>query len=131
MAINLSINKVYTFSTQSPAILGATIKNAKLLYSCGFEYAMKVENVAVKYAAVYPSLPAGTPQNPAGVVFYRFKAENGDEIFIAEPWIVDGSVVQVDYIDFVISVVNSTPDEKAKIIAALNLIGATYTTQQS
>lgn len=126
MPLNLQINSTYTFSTLAPAILGAVIKNAKLEMSCGFETAMKFENVVVKYQQVYPALPPGAPITPVDVIFYRFITESGERILIAEPWIDSNSVVGVVHLNFTINIVNATNADKNNIRLALAHLGVNF-----
>lgn len=126
MALNLEINNHYTFDTYAPAILGATIKNAKLEFSCNYEFAMKIENVDIKYRQIYPVLPSGNPESPVGVIFHRFVTESGEKIFIADPWIVGATLNTVSYISFTVNVVDATLEDKENVRKALAHLGVSF-----
>lgn len=126
MPLNLQINSVYTFNNYAPGILGASLKNARLLFSCNFETAMKYEDVGVQYRQIYPELPPGAPVSPSGVVFHMFKTESGQNKLIAEPWIVSASIVSVTNLNFTVTVVNATIQDKANVRSALAHLGVNF-----
>ncbi len=125
--MSLQINNNYTFNTLAPAILGAIVKNAKLIQSCSFESAMKEENVAVKYEQIYPALPEGTPRSPKGVIFHRFITESGEKVFFAEPWIDNETLVVVTSLNFNVTVVNATSQDRENVRRALAHLNVNFT----
>lgn len=127
MSLNLSIGSTYTFNTLAPAILGAVIKNAVLEMSCSFAAAMKFENVKLKYQQCLPALPDGTPTDPSGVVWYRFQSESGEFIFLAEPMIDAVSLDVQTNLNFTVSVINATLQQKQNVRVALAHLGVDFT----
>lgn len=127
MPLNLEINEVYTFQTHAPAILGAVIRNARLVFKCNYETAMSFENVEAKYRAIYPVLPQGVPYSPAKEIFYRFRTESGEQIFVADPWIVGSSLITVTSVGFTVHVVNATLQSKQDVRRAMTHLGLDFT----
>ena len=128
MSLNLQVNSVYTFNTRAPGILGAVIKNARLLMTASFEVASKFENVKIKYEQVLPVVqPFGAPSSPINVLFHQFLTESGEKIFVAEPWIDNTSLEVVTNLNFSVNVVNATLSEKNAVRQALLNIGVSFT----
>ncbi len=127
MPNSLQIGSVYTFNTHAPAILGAVIKNAKLIMSCDLETAMKLKDVATQYEQIFPALPNGAPSNANSVVFHYFLTESGQKIFIADPWIVSASLVNVVNLNFSIDIVNASSEQREQIRLALVHLGVNFT----
>lgn len=122
---NLNISQVYTFNTNAPSVLGATIKNAKLIGIVDYNSALKLDNVLLKFRQIYPLLPAGTLDNPEACVFYVFRTESGAEIVLADQWIDDTTVTLVEGVNFTITLTNASNSDISRIRDALNALGYT------
>lgn len=122
---NFQMNKVYSFNTLAPAILGASIRNAKLISIMDYNTALSYDNVDLKFRTVYPALPIGTPDTPESSVYYRFKSESGENIVIADIWIDEASVEIIEHIRFQATFEQSSLSDMTRVRNALNALGIT------
>ena len=120
-----SIGKVYTFNTLSPAFLSNTVERVKLMSIMDAESARTFEPIDQKYAQVYSSLPPGSPKKPSDVTWYLFKAQNGSNVVLADPWIDSTSIEEIKLIDINVSVVRASLSDVDKIRIALSAAGIT------
>lgn len=93
MALNLLTT--YTFETRAPAILGAKIKNAKLVSIIDYHSAVKTYNINNQHANIYRHLPAGTIRNPEKYIYYVFETINNERKCFADVWINMDSVQEM------------------------------------
>lgn len=128
---NFELNKTYSFNTQAPSILGASIDNAMLLATFGYETAKSYENIDLKYRNIYPLLPIGTPDSPESAIYYLFKSQSGEHIVIANLWIQESTITVVDNITFQVTFNNVGLNDITIVRDALNSLGYTqYTIKQ-
>lgn len=116
------IGKVYTFNTKAPAILGATIVNAKLTSIIDYETAKAFDNIDLKFRTIYPLLPINTVDDPTLSIYYKFKSESGETIILADHWIDFTTVVIVENISFKITITNASIADITKVRNALNAL---------
>ena len=121
--LNLRIGKVYTFSTLAPAILGAVIKNAKLISIVDYSSALKYDNIVTKYRTIYPVLPNGTPDSPEDCEYYIFKTESGDSVVFANQWIDENTVELIQHVGIKVNISNGSLTDVNRIRDALNALG--------
>lgn len=119
------IGKSYTFLTNAPSVLGAEIKNAKLLGLFDYSTAITYENINLKFRTIYPLLPAGTPDDPASCIYYRFLSESGEKIIIADQWIIESSIEVVEHISFKVVFENTSLQDISRVRDAVNALGFT------
>jgi hypothetical protein len=117
------LNKIYSFSTTAPALLGTIVKNAKLNGIMDYETARKYDEIDVKYRNVYPLLPVGTPDQVRTSIFYKFKAENGSTIVLADQWINMTSVELIESINIRVTVTDISVVDISRIRDALLALG--------
>lgn len=125
MSLNLATGSVYTFNTLAPGILQATVKNAKLKGILDYEIALKYDNVDTKFRQIYPVLPPGTVDNPESCTYYLFTAESGEKIVLADQWIDEGTVVNVEGINFQFTFMNKSLADMNKVRDLVNAAGIT------
>ena len=126
-----SLNKVYTFNTRAPGILGASIKNAKLISIMDYSTALTYDNIDLRFRTVYPALPNGTPDTPEACVYYRFKTESGENIIIADQWIDELSIEVIEHIRFQVTFEDSSIQDISRVRDSLNALGySNYTIKQ-
>lgn len=119
------MGKMYTFNTKAPAILGAIIKNAKLVAMLDYTSALVYENVELKYRSVFPLLDFGTPDLPEASIYYRFQMPSGEKIIIADVWIQNETVEVVGHINFQVMFAEAALSDMTKVRDALNVMGYT------
>lgn len=123
MAYAFQLNKTYTFSTTAPALLGTMVKNAKLTSIMDYESARKYDEIDLKYRNIYPLLPVGTPDQVRSCVFYKFKAENGSTVVLADQWINESSVELIEAINIRINVTDISIEDITRIRDTLLSLG--------
>lgn len=126
----MQIGKTYTFNTVAPAILGAIVKNAKLISILDYTTALALDNIDIKYKSIFPLLPSGTPPDPASSIFYRFISESGEKIILADVWISESTIVVVDFINIQVNIMNAALTDITVIKDALNALGYTFNIKQ-
>lgn len=117
------IKKVYTFNTLAPAILGAQIKNARLLGMLDYDGASAYDNIALKFRQIYPVLPNGTPNEPTACIYYWFQGESGDKIILADAWIDMTTVEVVEHINIQVNFTDAKLADMPRIRDAMNALG--------
>ncbi len=125
MTLDLRIGKVYTFNTLAPALLGISIKNAKLIGIVDYNTALTYDSVNLRYRAIYPLLPAGTPDQPEACIYYRFQSESGEKIVLADQWIDSTTVEVIEHITIQATFTNVSVSDISRIRDALNALGYT------
>jgi len=119
----LVIGNVYTFNTLSPSILGVSFINVKLIGIMDYTSALQIENVNVKYRAIYPTLPSGTINDPSVNLYYHFQTQSGEKILLAEQWVDLPTVVLITTVDFKITLTTATVQDMNTIRDVLNGMG--------
>lgn len=122
---NFQIDKVYTFNTNSPALLGAQITRATLKGIIDYNIACTFINVDLEHRKIYPTLPLGTVNDPKKFTYLLFKTESGETNVYAYEWIDDSSIVIVDTTTIVVTIPGVSNQDANRIRDALNLIGLT------
>lgn len=131
MTVEFETNKVYSFNTLAPAILGTQIKNAKLKGVLTYDTAVQFDNVDLKFRQIYPVLPAGTPDQIEACRFFLFQSESGSKIVLADQWIDMATVELIEAITYQITLPGLSVQDGARIRDGLNALGYTgYTLKQ-
>lgn len=95
MSFPFQIKKSYHFEVYPPS-LGNDFKNVTILGILDFDTAHRFADLHVRHPLYYPSLPAGTVNDPTAFTYLRIRTEGGEERIIALEWIRQESIVQVD-----------------------------------
>lgn len=119
----LELNKVYTFVTKAPSLLGASVINARLVGVTVAENARKTHNVDLQYRKIFPLLPAGTPDNIDACIFYEFIGQSGERTIYADQWIDMTSVQVVEHIKITLNVLDANLSDVNRIRDAMNALG--------
>lgn len=122
---NFNIDKVYTFSTRAPALLGAQVIRATLKGIIDYSVAVTFINVDLQHRKIYPALPPGTVNDPKKFTYLLFKTESGELTVFAYEWIDDTSIEVVDSTTLTVTLPGVSNSDANKIRDALNLIGFT------
>ena len=125
--MDLKINSIYSFNTRVPAILGATIRNAKLVSIMDYEMANMFMSPNVSHAAIFPYLPVGTPNNPEKYTYLLFELETGKKQAFAYPWIEESTITEKSNRVITVTVSNTVSGDEIKIRDMLLLAGFSAT----
>lgn len=121
---NFTVGGIYTFDTVAPALLGTTIKNAKLLGLFDYQIAITFDNVEVRHASIRPLLPAGSAfDNPKAFSYLYLLTESGSRIVLAYPWIKEDTIAKTTNQSVVVSINGATANDAVKIRQMLALSG--------
>ena len=92
---NWTEGTVYNFSPINSPQLPRTYTGLKLIGIGTFEVArmFAATSLVVQWRTVYPSLPVGTPDDPAASRWLIFESSSGERIPMSAYWIDGGSVV--------------------------------------
>ena len=121
--MDLTLSKTYTFNTKAPAILGASIINAKLIGILDYESALAYDNIDLKYRTIYPLLPLGTPDQPKSSIYYRFQTQSGEKIVLADQWIDQPTIELIDHINFQVTINQASIQDMSRVRDALLALG--------
>lgn len=122
---HFEIDKVYTFNTRAPALLGAQVTRATLKGIIDYSVAVTFINVDLHHRKIYPALPQGTVNDPKKFTYLLFKTESGELTVFAYEWIDDTSIEVVDSTTLTVTLPGVSNSDANKIRDALNLIGFT------
>lgn len=120
-----NIGKTYTFNTNAPSLLGASLVNAKLLSIMDYETARQYDNIDLRYRAIYPSLPLGTADKSKSTIYYRFQSQSGEKVVFAHEWIELGSVQVVEHITIQVLLTEASMEDMGRLRNILNANGYT------
>ena len=121
--MNLIIGKTYTFSTASPVFLGSVIESAKLKAIVDADTARLFKPIDQLFASIYPSLPAGTPNDVTAVQYYVFEGLNGAKIVMAETWIVESSIKVIEHVTIKVEIPSASLADVETVRLALAAAG--------
>ena len=121
--MNLNIGKVYTFNTLSPAFLGATLQRLRLKSIADLDTARTVAPIDQLHAQIYPTLPEGSPKDPASYTYYIFEAVNKSTVVLADAWIDTNTVELIQSVDISVRLVRASLEDVEKVRVALNAAG--------
>ncbi len=113
--VDFTLNSAFSFETLAPALLGAKIKNAKLISILGYTKAVQFFNPIAQHANIYPNLPAGTNKDLSKYTFYEFETENGEIKYLAKEWINLNTVELVSGTTTRITIYNTSINDQQKI----------------
>lgn len=125
---DFAIKGVYSFNVYPVARLGTNFANVTVMG----EFDQATANAqgfdtAAEHAAVYNTLPAGTPNDPSAYNYIKIKLPSGATQILGVAWIVENSIeiVNLGTITVKISNVNSSDTEKVRKALASNGFAAT------
>lgn len=123
--MNLQLNKVYSFDTLVPSLLGATFKNATVIGMIDYQTALNYINPDAMHARIFPYLPTGTVNDPTKYTYIIFKLESDIKTVLAYPWINETSIrlATTEYLK--VTIKNAGPNDTVKIRNALVSLGYT------
>ncbi len=90
---DLPTGSVVSFETYAPAVLGTSYKNCKVMSHLSAEDARALgSDVVARHANIYPSLPVGTPNDPAAYMYVKVKLVSGKTDILGVMWIKKESI---------------------------------------
>jgi hypothetical protein len=91
---DLQVNQKISFEVYPSAQLGNVFKNVTYCGEFDAQLAQTLgEAIYPAHANVYPSLPAGVPNDPTQYSWIRIKFDSGEYAVIGSPWIRAGTIV--------------------------------------
>jgi hypothetical protein len=126
--MDFQINGKYSFEVYPVAVLGTAFKNVQILGTFGEKIAQSLGlDTRAMHAAVYPSLPSYTPNDPSKYLYVQLLLPNGETTIIGMAWIKADTVVTVNLGKFLIEIDNESASESQAIINALAANGKKVT----
>ena len=90
------IRKVYSWDVYPAALLGTNYKNVTVLAIMDRDTANKEIDTQALHVNFFPSLPAGTPNDPNGYDYIKIRTTAGQTTILGIAWINLASVTVVD-----------------------------------
>lgn len=100
------IGKTINFRTNAVPILGAEIRNAKVLGFLDPASAKFYGDILAKHISVYPYLPEGTADDPYSYSYLKVALSNGTETVYGIPWVDQSSIAIVETTDIAVRIKN-------------------------
>ena len=120
---HFEIDKIYTFNTRAPALLGAEVTRATLKGIIDYSVAVTFINVDLQHRKIYPALPQGTVNDPKKFTYLLFKTESGELNVYAYEWIDDATIEPVDSVTLTVTIPGVNNSDATKVRDALSLLG--------
>lgn len=111
----LNLNTTYSFETLVPAMLGAKIKNAKLIAVLDYSTVSAFINPHSQHSIIYPHLPPNTPRDLTKYIYYLFRTENNETAVFANVWINESTIKEINTNSIKIEVFNVGADDLTRI----------------
>ena len=93
--IQFKLRGVYNFDVYPSALLGTSYSNVTILAVMDPTSAAKEIDIQALHVQAYPTLPAGTPNDPAGYDYVKILLTSGRETILGIAWINASTVNQV------------------------------------
>ncbi|QVD49125.1 hypothetical protein LUCX_55 [Xanthomonas phage vB_XciM_LucasX] len=128
---DIKLETTVSFDLYPASYLGTSVKNAKVVALVNAATAIRLgfDPVAL-HAAVYPTLPPGTPNRYDGYQYLILRTTAGQEILIGVPWIKESTWVEEVINNVTFYCENLTPDQRARAVQALSAIGIAVAKQE-
>lgn len=120
MSYAYQIKQAYSFQVYPSALLGTGFQNVTVLAVMDQETANRETDTQAQHVQVYPTLPAGTPNDPAQYNYLKVRMPNGSTTILGMAWIKEDTIVQVTTGTIVVKITSSSPAaDLAKVRNAL------------
>lgn len=120
----IKLDSTVSFDLHPASILFASVKNARVLALLSAQVVMRLGfDAPAMHALVYPTLPAGTPNNYDKYQYLCLRLASGQETFIGVPWIKETTYIEEVIRDITLHLQGVSPDQQNRILAALSAIG--------
>lgn len=122
----IKLESTVSFDLYPAHYLGTSIKNAKVLAVVNARTVMKLGfDAPAVHAAVFPTLPPGTPNAFDKYQYLVLKLANGQETYVGVPWIKEATYVEEMIRTVAMFIENISPDQQNLAVQALSAIGLT------
>lgn len=120
----IQLESTVSFDLHPANYLGTSIKNAKVLAITNANVAQQLGfDAPAVHAAVFPSLPPGTPNGFDKYQYIYLKLTSGEKTFIGVPWIKEATYVEEMIRTVALFIENISPDQQTLAVQALSAIG--------
>lgn len=118
--MDFKIKGTYSFNVYPVALYGTSFKNVVVMGTIDQETAnlMGFDTVA-EHAAVYATLPTGTPNDPSAYLYVKVRLLSGATKILGLPWIVESSIQEIELGTFTVKVANQSANDQTAILNAL------------
>lgn len=114
----------FSFEVYPTAVLGSNFRDVRLEGILSPEMAMAFgADIASLHANVYPSLPAGVPNDPMQYNYFRIRLANGSFMILGVPWVRQESIVLSEGGNLYLTFSNRTQTDLDRILLSLSSIG--------
>lgn len=100
------VRGVYSFDVYPVALLQQSFLHASVVAILDPETAAREIDIQAFHAQIYPTLPAGTPNDATGYDYIKFKMTSGETIILGLPWINAATIQQIQAVTIDVSISN-------------------------
>lgn len=119
MAYNFETRLVYSFDIYPRAYFDTNFTNVTVLGTVGFEIASRYVDIHALHAQVYPTLPAGTPNDPGAYNYLLLKTANNSTTVIGIPWIKENTIELIESRTMLVTIDSISASDVSKVRNAL------------
>lgn len=119
----LKVGFHYNFSVHANSTLGTSYKNVRLVSILDYQTALRFSNIPLQHRHIFPYLPVGTPSDATKYTYYLFRTVSGQEVVLADIWLIDTTIVQTEGVDQTVVLRNVTSGQVAIVRDQLRLLG--------
>lgn len=94
MAYPVEVGKVYDFSVYPSTVIPADYTNVTVLSILDADSARQIIDIDARHIAVYPYLPAGTPDDCNAYYYLKVMLNNGIKTVLGITWIDISTIVE-------------------------------------
>ncbi len=121
----MAIGKTVNFQLYPAAILGSGYSRVKVVGILDADTARHWIDPVALHVNVYPTLPAGIPNNYNEYLYAKIKLPNGTFTCVGLPWIREESIEEITSQTMVITIEDVAVNQQQVIIDALSANGIT------
>lgn len=122
----LTVGFRYDFSVYANSTLGTSYKNVQLVSILDYQTSLRFSNVPLLHRQIYPYLPTGTPSEATKYTYYLFRTVAGEEVVLADVWIIDTTITKTTGVDQTVILRNITSGQVAIVRDQLRLLGISF-----
>lgn len=117
--MELKNRNAYSFSVYPVAFLGNDFTNVTVLAILDEATARQTIDTYALHRQYYPTLPAGTPDDPTEYDYVKLKTSTGDIRVIGIPWIIENTIELVEQTTIVVEIAEVNVSDMSRIRSAL------------